>query len=321
MVRAIGEPGYCLHRHPYVLLGGIDDAMVEGACPHFWDWAQRIKINRDAVIKFIGSIFVDGSYNQQYLILKGEGQDGKGAMLNCLADFFGPLYAATFSDKVKTERWTTSTYNKRLVAFPDAQNLSFANLEVFKAITGGDSVPFRFLYQEEFSATSKAKFILCTNEDVDVTMMKSDRRRRIYAEMKTASSITSNYLAELKEEAQIFFSWCRTKFLEECELDSPVPVDNSVEDELESDALEEFCGFVDKFCKLGGGETIVQGELYKWFRQCYSKDKRDWRKFKYYMQRELGCTWQRLNNKRVWRGITMKPYLINDANVSSREWM
>lgn len=319
MVRDVDEPGYCLHRHPYKLLDAINADAVEGACPLFWDWTQRIVVNREAVICWIGSLFVPDSYNQQYCILKGRGMDGKGALLNCLADFFGPLYASTFGEKVKGERWTTSTHNKRLVAFPDAQKLEFLNSEVFKAITGGNPVPFRFLYQEEFSAPTAAKFLICTNEDVDVTGMFSDRRRRVYAEMVSAGSATPDYMEQLKEEAQIFFSWCQSEYLAKCNKGLPILIDDSVEDEMEDEAKDEFRAFVDRYCNVGWSKEVQQADLYRWFRQHHDTSKKSWRRFKNFLTDDLNASMVRVNNQRKWKGIEMKGHLV-PIGITENRW-
>jgi len=300
LTREINEPGYCYHRQPYNMLQWeITEEEMQGTCELFHEWLGRVKHNKQAVVHWLGSLFVPQATNQQYLVLKGEGMDGKGALLNCLADFFGPTFASTFGEKVKGDRWTTSTLNKRVVAFPDAQNLAFLNSEVFKSITGGNPVPYRFLYQEEFSAPSEAFFIVCTNEDVDVTGMKSDRRRRIYAEMESARTQVKDYQQNLKDEAQIFFSYCRQQYLKNCEIGMPIPVDDSVEDNLEADSWDQFDLFFEDHLTNRPEGSMPRADLYHMFINNCDRRNMMFKRFKYYLRKKWGAEEKRIDG--IWR--------------------
>lgn len=303
VVRDFDDPGFCFHRHPYNLIEIHDKELMEGACPLFANWLERVRLNREAVVHWIGSLFVGDSYNQQYLILKGSGMDGKGALLQCLADFFGPTFAVTYSDRVGAKEWTSETFGKRIIAFPDAQNLRFLNTEVFKAITGGDPVSYRFLYEQAFTAVSDAKFIICTNEDVEVTLMKSDRRRRIFAEISSGEN-QQNYIKDLKEEAPTFFSWCRTQYLKNCRIDAPIKVDQAVEEELEDDSVDLFDEFFSRYLTDSG--SCRRSYVYDLFRNQCSKAPQDWKKFKRYLEKYYKAEEIRFDGERRIKGISVR---------------
>lgn len=313
LVREFDEPGYCFHRHPYILLDNVCDEAMEGCCPLFSDMLGRIKYNREAFACFIGSLFVENSPMQQYLVLKGEGGDGKSSMLNRLAEFFGPTYAASSSEKVKSLRWTTDTYQKRVVAFSDAQNLSFLNSEIFKTLTGGDSVSYMPLYKNAFTGRSEAKVIVCTNDDVDVTGMLSDRRRRIYVEIGAPESVTPFYEKELAEESQVFFSWCRWKYLQKYgDQQQAIEVEGWVENELEENSWDHFDAFFDQYCKPGG--NCRRADVYRLFKNVCSRDNKEFKKFKYYLRKRYAVNEKRLD---VWwfegiglRQISSGPILV-----------
>jgi len=297
------DDGYCFHRHPYMLLDEINTDTMLSVCPLFAEWIERVKTNREALIHFIGSIFVADSYNQQYLILKGSGRDGKGSLLQCLSDFFGPTFTVSYSDRVKAKEWTSDTYGKRVVAFPDAQYLSFANTEVFKGITGGDPVSYRFLYEKAFTGVSDAKFIICTNEDVDVTMMASDKRRRIFAEITTGQN-RLDYVKELKEEAPTFFSWCRAEYLRNCDISMPIPTDESVEISLEDNSVDLFDEFFDQYlCNAG---SCRRSYVYQLFYSQFSKSRKEWRRFKTYLAKYHNAEEKRLDGRWRFTGVSVR---------------
>jgi phage/plasmid-associated DNA primase len=302
--RKADEPGYCHFRQPYNLLENVTEEQFHESCPLFSDWINRVTLNRDAFIHFIGSIFENNSYNQQYLVLKGSGGDGKGSLLNCLHKFFGPIYAASFMSRILHKDWTSTTYQKRLVTFPDAQNLKHLNEEVFKAITGGNPVPYRGLYEKEFTGVSKAKFIVCTNEDVDVSGMLSDSRRRIYCEIKPAQKATPNYQEDLIEESQVFFSYCHTQYLKHCSQGLPIATDATVEDYLLEESYDDFDSF---FCQyMAPNGSVKRGDVNQLFKHQVSRDGREFKRFKRYLQRVHGVTEIRIDGVRRLKGVCIR---------------
>lgn len=304
LFRQMDEPGYCHFRQPYNILENVSYEQMEGCCPNFAGWVRRIRFNKEALIHFIGSIFEEDSYNQQYLVIKGQGGDGKGSLLNCLHKFFGPLYGSSFTSRIKDRDWTATTYRKRVVTFPDAQSMKFLNYEIFKSITGGNSVPYRNLYEKEHHGISEAKFIVCTNEDVDVTGMLSDARRRIYCEIEPPKKVTPNYQAELMEESQIFFSYCHSEFVKNCQKDLPISTDKSVELLLEENSYDEYDFFFDQYLAPNG--SVKRGDVHQLFKHQISRSGRDFNKFKRYLTKVHGVQEIRIDGKWRLKGVCIR---------------
>lgn len=304
LVRAVGDPGYCHFRQPYNLLEDVSYEQFKESCPLFADWLDRIAFNKEGLVHFIGSIFDEDSYNQQYLVLKGSGGDGKGSLLNCLYEFFGPLYAASFMTRIRDKDWTSTTYQKRVVAFPDAQCLRNLNEEVFKSITGGNSVAYRGLYEREFTARTDAKFIICTNEEVDVSGMLSDSRRRIYCEIKPPTGPTPNYQKELIEESQVFFSYCHSEYLKNCARDLPILTDASVEAYLLDNSYDEYEAFFDQYLAPNG--SVKRGLVHQLFKHQVSRNGKEFKRFKLYLERVHGVTEVRMDGCRRFKGVCIR---------------
>lgn len=313
IVRENHEQGYCLHRYPYHLSEFVEPSEFRSQCPNFANWVDRISRNKEAVVRFIGSLFDPYSYNQQYLVLKGHGGDGKGAFLNCLERFFGPTYAASFTTRMLDKDWTATTYQKRVVAFPDAQNLKFLNYEVFKAITGGNTVQFRNLYEKSFTAVSEAKFIVCTNEEVDVTGMMSDSRRRIFAEISPPERTTPGYQKALYRESPIFFGYCLSQYLTHCEQGMPIETENGVEDYLEANSYDEFESFFDSYLVPHG--SMRRSELFRLFKGQVSRFTKDFARFKRYLKKEHGAEEVRMDGKWRLKGVTLRA-----VNGQAKQW-
>jgi hypothetical protein len=287
LIREVDEPGYCFHRQPYTMLTNIPDDIMRGSCPLMSGLLDRIQTNREAFIHFIGSLFVPGSYNQQYLVLKGEGRDGKGTLSHILHQFFGPTYATSYTDAIKSKFWTSdAVMHKRLLVFPEAHDLDFLNTEKMRAVTGGDNLCYEAKYQRPYVGENHVKVIVCTNDEVEITGKKSDRRRRIYCEMAGEAPYEPNYAQEMAEEAQVFFSWCRQRYLEACEdIGAPIATDIQLEDNMERESYGEFDLFFEKELLAVSGSIVRSMDLHDKFKVLVSRDNKQYQRFKRYLKR------------------------------------
>ncbi len=123
--------------------------------------------------------------------------DGKGAINRFLAKIFGGAYCAKQPPKVGDKFWTFGLIGKRLVAFPDCNDVRFVTSGLFKSLTGGDPVDVT------------AKYFFYSNEKPKISSEKADTRRIIYCEFEPTPLISDpTFEDRLWEEGGAFLARC-----------------------------------------------------------------------------------------------------------------
>ena len=215
LVRFKDEPGLTYSRLPWRF-------STEGSCPLFDEIFSRMT-NAHAAMDFIGSIFEPASYNQNYLYLCGEGQNGKGTLVTFLCKALGQ--AATSLDvpvdsfgNLKDQFFFSDVYDKRLVVFDDIQLLNFPASGTFKKLTGHSFAHVNQKYGKKFSAIISLKVIITANDLPVLPGDRASRRRIILCPIDDANPEMSptDYEEAIWQEGGIFLSRCienyRTKY-------------------------------------------------------------------------------------------------------------
>jgi hypothetical protein len=166
-----GESGFCYQRLPWELRAGDWSLWKE--------FLQRLS-NRQAFMDWIGSLFIDGAYMQDYVWVQGMGEDGKGVLNRFLHQVFGRAYRA--SQPPRSEHWHEGLIGKRLVVFPDCNNTKFVTSGEFKSLTGGDPIEVNPKYQAMFTYWPKAKYLFFSNERPEISSERADIRRLVLCE-------------------------------------------------------------------------------------------------------------------------------------------
>lgn len=153
-----------------------------------WERILGRMSNRHAFMAWIGSLFDEKSYEQQYVWIHGKGLEGKGAINRFLRSVFGPAYCTKqppnrWGDKF----WTHELLGKRLVVFPDCDDTSFVATGLFKSLTGGDPVTVEGKGEMAYTTKLNAKYMLFSNERPSLSSDVADRRRIIYCEIEPRS--------------------------------------------------------------------------------------------------------------------------------------
>lgn len=165
------EKGLTFHRLPWILESGPKPT---------WEKLLSRLPNSRLFMCWIGSLFVEGSYRQQYVWMYGNGGDGKGCIMRFLRKVFGPAFGSKEPRTNGDKFWTYSMIDKQIVAFTDLDDHKFVSTPIFKQITGEDAVPCEAKGQMDFTAEIKARFIISSNGKPDITSEKSHLRRVIY---------------------------------------------------------------------------------------------------------------------------------------------
>lgn len=169
-----GETGLTFTKLPW--------APAAGAMPT-WDAMLSRMTNREAFMAWVGSLFDEQSYLQQYVWVYGEGNDGKGSINRFLYRIFGPAYCSKQPKERGDKHWSHELLGKRLVVFPDCNDHAFVASGFFKSLTGGDPIAVEAKYEMAYTARFNAKFLILSNERPSLSSENADRRRIIYCEL------------------------------------------------------------------------------------------------------------------------------------------
>ena len=161
-----------------------------------WDLIISRMSNADAFTAWVGSLFDETSYQQQYVWLHGKGNEGKGCINRFLMRVFGPAYCAKQPKERGDKFWTHDLLGKRLVVFPDCNDSAFVASGLFKSMTGGDPIPVEAKGEMAYTTRLAAKYLIISNERPDLSSETADRRRIIYCEMTGRDDAEAHLEAE-----------------------------------------------------------------------------------------------------------------------------
>lgn len=217
-----------------------------------WDIIlNNIESNKSAFMQFIGSIFFEESYNQQYLWLYGAGGDGKGSLLKFLSNVLGSCCKSMVED-IGDTHWSAKLVGARVAYFSDCRNYGITNTGKFMALTGGDAIPINPKYQQPFEITNNIKFIFASNNKPKIDHVASSLRRLIVVPFRAKSELeikdSQAFEAGLNREGKEFLHQCIAMYLAACKNHCPINLDHDYNIELitreaEADKIE----FVEKY--------------------------------------------------------------------------
>jgi len=187
---------------------------------------------------WIGSLFDPISSRYQYVIIHGEGSNGKSRLLYLLYRVFQQVYLNCRAPTLENKFWSSGLVGKRVVAFPDCSNHGFITSDEFKSLTGDNvhTVEPKGMPAREVSLN--CKFIIMTNKMPNITGSPADVRRVIACEIGPFSGeeiAERDYDEMLWKEAPGFIYQCIEEYKRLCPDGGRIPVDNSYLDE----AMEE----------------------------------------------------------------------------------
>lgn len=204
-LRWLSEEGTCWRRLPFDRVNDADSL-------HTWA-ALLEKIEdvdaRNAVMAWIGSLFVPGAYRQQYVWIYGGGGNGKGCIARFLQRIFGS--AAHFLSHVPREPnqfFTSQLLNRRLVIIPDCENYSFPATGLFKTLSGGDPINIEKKGKDPYTEIIDIMFFFTSNQLPSVSSERSDMRRAIFARMEDGGTWEADFEERLWAEGGAFLDFC-----------------------------------------------------------------------------------------------------------------
>lgn len=283
----------------------MDDVTTTDCPPLFKEFLNRCS-DANALSAFIGSIFFPESYMQQYLYLHGQGQDGKGSLINVLKNVIGEGYQ-TISPRGSSDRfWFMKTYGKRLCV---ATDLSLSDAQDFpvsgeiKAMTGGDPIFYEGKGENGFTDESISKILIASNFSPCITGQKSDMRRLIYI---TVSEVTGEldvrgYFERLNAESKAIIEYCVSVYKKVCPEHGMIPCD--VPTDVVDSSEEEYTSIFDKHFIQADGAEVPAHEVRERLRACGIRNDREIKRIKECWKRRYGVTSRQTNKCNFYVGL------------------
>jgi putative DNA primase/helicase len=267
------------------------------------------------VQKAVGYSLTGDVSEQCLFLLHGSGANGKSVFLKTLTAML-----ADYGQTTRTETWMTKRpggVSNDVAALRGARFVSAVETDdgqrlaegTVKALTGGDAVRARFLFQESFEFQPQFKIWLAANHKPEIrgTDHAIWRRIRLVPFNVTIPALERNaHLdAELRSELPGVLAWA----VEGClawqreGLGEPLAVKEATADyKDEMDALAEF--FVDR-CEVGEHYQATAGELFAAYESwCQSNgEPKQSQKWLGLQLKERGFEQSKSKHSRFWKGI------------------
>lgn len=260
---------YTWHRLPFDYEAATDFSKF----PLWLEIIGRIKEqdNKTAFLQFIGSLFVPDSDRQQFLWLYGNGENGKSAIGRALKYAFGAACNAALTPPPRDRELTfnASLHGKRIGVFADCNNEGYTTSDHFKRMTGGEDLPAKLLFKDEFQYTPNFKLVFTSNTRPDVSGLKADSRRSIICTFDDApvkewraENPGLDYEQELFKEMGSFCSYARSRYTHDCGT-GPIKVTHDSAQDYSSLREEEYEVFVEKHLELDSNSYIPRDVFQK----------------------------------------------------------
>lgn len=294
---------------------------VAGDCPT-WDRLMARMSNAKAFKAFIGSLFDPLSYLQQYIWLRGEGNDGKGSINRFLSRVLGLAYCSKQPKERGDKFWAHELLGKRLVVFPDCNDQSFVASGFFKTLTGGDPIGVEAKGRMSYTTRLNCKYLILSNERPGVSSEVADLRRLIYCEIDARDAsepvpTDDAFEAQLWAEGGAFLASCISEYERGNGTGKPIAVTgDQLKDIVETNELdfEEVFDFYFEIDEKDRANWVQPVYLQRVLKQAFKSVKTQ-REFLSYIERVYGVKKQVVrhdNNQRIkqYKGLVTKPLRI-----------
>jgi hypothetical protein len=219
--------------------------------PHWMSQLSRMN-NHKALVCYFGSFLSKDEKPQQYLWLKGEGNDGKTEIMRFFLEFFqgGAVWLDGQSLGNPDKFFTARLENKFVALCDDVQDGGVVSDRhgFWKTLTG-DTLSVEQKFRNAYTAKNHAQIIVTSNTSPQTRPDIADKRRAIISECKTVpqGERVADFYQKLLAEAEPFMSYCYFMWEEFkgkqrlCPVDDAVFAENlSTVYEKEEDAIRHY---------------------------------------------------------------------------------
>ena len=314
------EKGLCWSRLPWDLTPDHDEKLTQ-AWGHLLAKIESTSA-RDSLMSWIGSLFFEQSYRQQYVWIHGKGGIGKGALTRFLYRIFGNKgsHYLTSIPREPNQFWTGRFLHKRLVVVPDCENFHFPASGLFKTLSGDDPIAIEPKKGDAYTTTLNCKFLFTSNDLPALSSEKADLRRPIFAKMEPGKEWGPGFEDRLWEEGGAFLWHCVEKYKAACPHHGAIPV-NHDESELSDwiGTLEEpFEVLFEENFLLAPGEHVVGKDMLAVLRAVYGNKRGSHLEFLKWLERTHNVTRKTLGENKSAKGyigITLKRPAISGNSL------
>lgn len=296
-------------------------------CPNWIAFLNRIFCNDQELINYVQKAVgysLTGDMSEQCLfMLWGGGANGKSTFVKALEDIMG-TYAATIKGETLMEKNgqdgargdLARLTNKRVVIASELQEGQVFNEPLLKVLSAGETLPVRFMYQEEFMLKPKFKLWIMTNKKPKVKGNDHGiwrRWRMIPFKYKfTEKEKDPNFYEEkLKPELEGILLWAITGYQmwKEQGFEAPKEVMEAVED-YKMD-MDQVARFIEDCCKVGEEYECTGSAMYdKYINWCIAEGE-NYKMTNHKLARDLkekGFVNKRDMNGKKWIGIGVNSF-------------
>lgn len=139
----------------------------KASCPHITKFLSEVvsEEDRQVLIEFAGYCLIPDTRIQKAFMLYGEGSNGKSIFLRLLEIFIGSKNVANESlQHLEEDKFSVANlYGKLVNIYPDLKNSILAHDNIFKSITGGDTLRGERKFQNAFEFRNTARLIFSAN--------------------------------------------------------------------------------------------------------------------------------------------------------------
>jgi putative DNA primase/helicase len=297
-------------------------------CPQWISFLRRVMAENRALVQFlqraIGYSLTGNTSEEVLFFLYGIGANGKSTFIETCRKLLGDYSQQADFDTFVTKKndgprndLARLTGARFVAAVEAAQGRQLAE-NVIKQVTGGDTIPARFLYHEYFEFLPQFKLFLVANHKPVVVGTDEAIWRRIRLVPFTVTIPPEERDKELREkllrELPGILAWAVRRCLEwqRDGLGEPEAVSMATaEYRREMDVMADF---IEEGCVLGEQETADAGLLYSTFQAWSEKNGEEvltQKKFGTQL-RERGFEAAKKKGRRCWLGLRLRQEMDND---------
>lgn len=296
-------------------------------CPNWLAFLNRIFCGDQELINYVQKAVgysLTGDMTEQCLfMLWGGGANGKSTFVKALEDIMG-TYSATIKGETLMESKgqegargdLARLTNKRVVIASELQEGQVFNEPLLKVLSAGETLPVRFMYQEEFMLKPKFKLWIMTNKKPKVKGNDHGiwrRWRMIPFKYKfTEKEKDPNFYEEkLKLELEGILLWAITGYQmwKEQGFEAPEEVKEAVED-YKMD-MDQVARFIEDCCVTGEKQECTGREMYDEYVNWCINEGEQYKMTNHKLARDLkekGFINKRRTSGKYWVGISIDSY-------------
>lgn len=296
-------------------------------CPNWMAFLNRIFCGDQELINYVQKAVgysLTGDMREQCLfMLWGDGANGKSTFVKALEDIMG-TYAATIKGETLMEKNgqdgargdLARLTNKRVVIASELQEGQVFNEPLLKVLSAGETLPVRFMYQEEFMLKPKFKLWIMTNKKPKVKGNDHGiwrRWRMIPFKYKfTEKEKDPNFYEEkLKPELEGILLWAITGYQmwKEQGFEAPKEVMEAVED-YKMD-MDQVARFIEDCCVVREDEECTGSAMYDEYINWCIAEGENYKMTNHKLARDLkekGFVNKRDMNGKKWIGIGVNSF-------------